>query len=293
MKICAGVILFNPNIERLSINITELKKQVNQIIMFDNNSDNIIEVVEAFSDPQIVIVRSDKNIGIAAALNRVMEISHLNGFAWVLSMDQDAVVGPNLVDTYVNYINQEDIGIICPKIFKRGMDNFSTFKLEENFDQVSKCPTSGTLLRVECWQKIGGYNEWLFIDYVDYDLCIQSIIANYKVLRVNSVYIIQDLGDIQQIYSLKRLAEIFRSERLIKMSYVYNHSPLRNYYFVRNSIYYIRKYYYQISVSAEIKKVLKWELKKLMFEKRRFKQLKAIHEGFCEGLKKEIRGDRQ
>ena len=42
MKIVAGIILYNPDIDRLMDNISAISPQVESIIIIDNNSINII-----------------------------------------------------------------------------------------------------------------------------------------------------------------------------------------------------------------------------------------------------------
>lgn len=46
MKIVAGIILYNPDIDRLMDNISAISPQVESIIIIDNNSINIIEFEE-------------------------------------------------------------------------------------------------------------------------------------------------------------------------------------------------------------------------------------------------------
>lgn len=78
----AGIVLYNPNLERLSQNIVACATQVNEIICIDNGSRNIAEVEELISRlqelkspqaaPFIKIIKNDENLGIAKALNQIL-----------------------------------------------------------------------------------------------------------------------------------------------------------------------------------------------------------------------------
>ena len=72
-NITAGIVLYNSNIDRLRENINAVKDQVDQIIFFDNSSNNIksIEKLIFSQDIKFHILKSTKNEGIAFALNEI------------------------------------------------------------------------------------------------------------------------------------------------------------------------------------------------------------------------------
>ena len=46
----------------------------------------------------------------------------------------------------------------------------------------------------DIFDKIGGFDEKLFIDGVDFDFCIRMRKAGYGILRSNNVYLLQEVG---------------------------------------------------------------------------------------------------
>lgn len=75
ITIIAGIVLFNPEISRLKKNISTITNQVEKIVLFDNGSSNIEEIKEvALGNSKLILIQSKKNIGIAAALNRIFFI---------------------------------------------------------------------------------------------------------------------------------------------------------------------------------------------------------------------------
>lgn len=90
-RIYAGIVSYNPDLLRLKENISSIQQQV-PVIVFDNGSRNIIAIQKLISDfSEVQLIRSKKNIGIAAALNQLMQWGYENKFDWMLSLDQDSV----------------------------------------------------------------------------------------------------------------------------------------------------------------------------------------------------------
>jgi carbamoyl-phosphate synthase large subunit len=65
MKIkCAGIVLYNPNIERLIENYNSISNQVDIVILIDNNSINITDIRSVFSTmDNVMIIENKKNLG--------------------------------------------------------------------------------------------------------------------------------------------------------------------------------------------------------------------------------------
>ena len=120
----------------------------------------------------------------------------------------------------------------------------------------------------------------MFIDYVDYDICIKLKIAGYFIYRINSAFIIQELGKAQVIKFIEKIGKLLNVKKIINFSHTYNHSPLRNYYFVRNALFYQSKYKNYIDLNKDRMFVLKWELKKLLLEPKKLAILESIFHGY-------------
>ena len=68
--VIAGIVLYNPNINRLIENVKAIENQVKMVLLVDNGSNNIDLVYSAFRrDNSIMIICNGKNLGIARALN--------------------------------------------------------------------------------------------------------------------------------------------------------------------------------------------------------------------------------
>lgn len=271
----ALIISFNPNHAALERNTQRLRQQGFNLIVVDNASKNPPN--NFLSEQETILL--DNNLGMAAALNIGMEEAKNRGAGWVLSLDQDTEVPENILDEFIKNVDLPDAGALCPRIIRKN-ENERNVTIKDEYHAIDRCPTAGFFLRVDVWEKAGKYDDWMFIDYVDYDICMKIHLLGKKIYRINSTYIVQELGKLQVNSIVYRLGISLKSKKLQNFAHVYNHSPLRNYYFVRNSLYYIRKYEKYINVKAEMNHVVKWEVKKLFLEKNRLANLKAIRNGY-------------
>lgn len=248
MKISAGIVLYNPESSLLKKNIDSLYDQVDKVLLYDNGSKNYKEIKKQFSSYEnIVFQRSEKNKGIAYALNQILNWADLEGYTWVLTMDQDSVCDRKLISKYSNYLNEKDVALLCPFVLNNGkytLDEYKSMKLPkvtEITDPV-KCITSACLTNVKIARQLGGFNNKLFIDCVDFDLNCKVLEAGYKILRVNDTYMIQKMGKGKTISLFKSLYKLTNIDLFRRAKAVAVYPNIRLYYYTRNTRY-LRKTY--------------------------------------------------
>ena len=282
-KIAAGIVLFNPNIKKLSAVIDSLKEQLINICLVDNASDNISEVEQLYEDKKsekidISLIKNSKNKGIATALNQIMNNALHNGFDWVLCFDQDSLPPKKLLSELSKYIGLNNVGIVSPRIMDihtgRYLYNDGEDKSKESLDYqlIDKCITSGSLVSVKAWSTVGRYDEYLFIDYVDFDFCIRMRKMGYKIVQANKIVMKHELGNMK----VKRL--------LFKKVAVMNHKAMRKYYMTRNRIYCEYKYYNRFGL-RNLFGIIKTIILVIFYEEDKYKKIKAIMKGLSDGMK--------
>jgi rhamnosyltransferase len=122
MKISAVTILYNPN-KRAIESINSYIHQVEHIYLIDNSTQKIDSSLYQFiidNHNKINIFSLGKNYGIAYALNKGTQLAIRDNNEWILTMDQDTIVCPYLIEQYVLFIhkhNELNIGILSPQIF--------------------------------------------------------------------------------------------------------------------------------------------------------------------------------
>jgi len=280
----AIIVTYNPNIEQLLDTTENLVKQGFEVLIIDNDSKNRKEIIERLLNCKFVLL--DQNKAIACALNKGMEESEKYGASWVLSLDQDTRVCSNLLQKYQKWLQLDNIGALCPRVIRKGE---SMRGQDKGIEMVDICPTAGFFITIDTWKKCGKYDDWMFIDYVDYDLCMKIKIIGKKIYRVNEAFIIQELGKVSMSTFFYNVGNTFGIEKIKNFSRVYNHSPLRNYYFVRNALYYQYKYHDYLDMKYEVNHLLKWEVKKIFLEKNKIANIKAIIKGIYD-YRTRIRG---
>ena len=125
-SIIAGVVTYNPRITLLQKNLSALRELVDRVIVVDNGSVNLTDIKKIIGGiGSISLIENQRNLGIARALNEIMETAIEYEYSWVLTMDQDSVVPTNLVSEYVKYLDSS-VGILCPIIFDRNKNQLPT-----------------------------------------------------------------------------------------------------------------------------------------------------------------------
>ncbi len=277
MRICAGVVLYEPEKERLKENISAIKNDVEHIYLVDNGSKNINEIKEIFErEEKISFILNDQNSGIAKALNQLCNIALTEGFDYIVTLDQDSVAGENMVEEMQHYIS-DDIAIIAPRV----IDDFENRKTEDAplIEEIDRPVTSGCLTNLKIWKEIGGFDEKMFIDCVDFDYCTRVLKAGKRIIRVNRAILHHRLGSAKEVKFFVLFGKLLGIEKLKKPFYTYNHSPLRTYYYARNIKYYIYKHKDFLDLKQERRTYIRWFILKVFFEEKKLKKLFAIIKG--------------
>ncbi len=275
VRIITGIVLFNPEMNRLKENVDAIYKKTQQIVFIDNGSDNIKQTEELLSSYEgIKIIRNDTNLGIARALNQICEYAMDNGADYVLTLDQDSVCPDSIIDEYKKYISDKS-GIICPVIKDRN-HNLNQVSGVEDVTEIEKCITSASLLNLQAWESVNGFDESMFIDGVDFDICMRIRKKGYSIFRVNSVVLIHEIGRI----TVRRF--------LLWKVMVKNHSAFRKYYIARNTVYLARKQGSAKKIAKSFFQVAKQWLCVLFYESEKKNKLVKIQKGFFDGLKTKL-----
>lgn len=278
MHICAGIITYNPTLTDVSTCLEALCNQVERVIIVDNASKNVKGLQEVVSKyANVTLVKNSQNIGFAKALTQVFEWAKSQGFNWVLTLNDDSVVPSNMISEYKkilenqgSLVNQKNakIAIVCSLLKNRLDGTILHSKCHED-----ECITSGSLTSVEAWAKIGGFDEWLEIDGVDFDFSRRLVRAGWKIVECQNVIMEHQIGKARSI------------NLIIKHPIVWNHNANRKYYIARNMQvvdYKMGTYSYAKSLRAVVRDMIFVAL----WEKNKFAKIRAMIRGFKDGQQK-------
>ena len=174
------------------------------IVIVDNGSwDNTCDVVRQVS-PKIKIIQNTKNIGFGAAMN--IGLSHVTtpyGYA----INPDAITQPGTMGVLVNkMITSPEAGIICPLIQdEHGAIDIPVMGPKEIFHHPMKDVPVGDfctwfvtgaalLYRMSAWDRVGGYDENIFLYSEDVDLALRMSKAGYSMVVTPQVSVIHSGG---------------------------------------------------------------------------------------------------
>lgn len=222
MKLAGLVVLYNPkekDIEHLYTYLSFLDK----LYIVDNSEKNALH--NKFLDSNKIYYYSKKeNMGIAKALNIGCYQAIKDKFEWIMTMDQDTIFNMETIEEMKKYIDTHDMSttyIVSPWLNTKLLDK----KPEEEISHPSDVMTSGSIMNLSLFLKIGGFKEWLFIDGVDIAYCYDANRLGYHIDRLNYVSIDHSLGNIK-CHSL-----------FGKVILCTNHNYIRKYYMQRNYNY--------------------------------------------------------
>lgn len=274
--ICAGIITFNPDIGRLIENVKSVKQNgIDSILIVDNGSKNISAVKETVKNEHLALIENSDNYGVSKALNQIFSYCADHSIEWVLSLDQDSVCPNNLGEEYIRYIDNNPEAekiILCP-IIKDRNSSLNASQTGASYVDVKRCITSGSLTSVYCWKTLNGFDDYLFIDSVDWDFCDRAISHGFRIVQITKVQLIHEIGNTVD------------HRFLIWKFPVLNHNSFRKYYRSRNLIYLAKK---NGSIKCYIKNylsVIKIIIIILLYEKEKREKLHAVFKGYKDALK--------
>lgn len=271
MKIIAGIVLFNPDINKLIDNINAVENQVDEVFLFDNGSKNLDQIEKVLTNFNCQIIKSKENMGIAYALNRLGEKAFKQKANWLLTLDQDTVVNKDLIKIYKRYINLPKIGqLSC--IFKDRHLRIN-WNLPQKVNKVSFYITSASMVNLKAWKKVGGFDESLFIDAVDNDFCAALIHNGYVNYQINFVGFVHEVG------------HATKHHFIYKDVYTLNHSAFRRFYIARNNMIIARRYSTETnSIGQELIYQFREIIMILLFENNKARKIKNYLNGIIQGL---------
>jgi rhamnosyltransferase len=251
LTITAVIVVYNPDLHALSIELESLVDQVDSIILVDNGSAEDVAVWnESLASKAGKVIRLDDNYGMACAQNRGIELAKQMNSAYVLLMDQDTIPKANavafLLATYerlcLEHVKVGAVGCRYQENDQAALSGFFRYSARPGNRNVRcrdgeseiECElliASGSLIRIDVLDDVGLMEEGLFIDRVDTEWCLRAQHKGYRLFGACHAVMQHDLG----LYR-KRIWFLRWRETSV-------HKPFRYYYMLRNSILLLSRSY--------------------------------------------------
>lgn len=229
--VMAVVVSFNGR-ESTKLTVQALLPQVRHVFVVDNGSDaESLAILDSLERECAVSVRRlGTNSGIGHALNLGIARAKEIECAWLLTMDQDSVADAGMVGAYLSEIVRNPAAVsLSPRMPEAAAADKAASV------EIRSAITSGNLVNVGVFDKIGAYDEGFFIDCIDFDFSLRLRSAGYKLLRIENAGMRHQLGEVTDLpgYVTKFYAQ---------------HSALRRYYMTRNYLYLAERHLFRFPV---------------------------------------------
>ena len=275
INIAACFIIYNPPTNSLQ-NIFKVSHVINKVFVADNSAACTFSKNDfgEFKD-KIVYVFDGVNNGIAARLNEICNAAIADGFEWLLTMDQDSYFEQTHLENYINtislYNGKENVAMF-------GVNYESQQNKKKGTEEVEELITSGSIVNLMLFKNISGFNKDYFIDQVDTEYCLRSILKGYEIIKVNDVFMHHQLGETSNHIS-------FKTGKPAKRSL---HSPERIYYMTRNFLYLKNSYQnnFPVLIIRHQRALLNEYKNNILYNQNRLLAIKNILKGAIHYLKK-------
>lgn len=225
------IVLFEPKTDNWKLSVDTILKCGYFPIIIDNS-----EISPAIGDTTgFMYVRHNENRGIAWAQNKGIKKALEMKVDIIGFFDQDSMISVELLSKLMLALERDNVSLVAPvsydensgeeypshRISKSGKLQEIFCQSQSNLVPVDIAISSGTFARREVFDKVGFFNEGLFIDFVDIEWCLKC--------KKNGVqlYIIPEAKMYHSIGEIKKQIGPFVVEV---------HSPYRTYYKIRNAL---------------------------------------------------------
>jgi len=180
-----------------------------RVLIVDNgSSDGTAEAIRR-EFPRIEVLRSEMNLGFSGGFNAGLRHALEDGAEYLLVLNNDTVVAPNLLDELMAHSAASDVGMLAPKIYysndpgriwsvggRRSWWNYEMIDTGNGqhdrgqWEQVLErdyLVGCAILLKRELLEQVGLFDERFSpIYYEDVDLCLRARSAGFRLLLVPS-----------------------------------------------------------------------------------------------------------
>lgn len=225
--VCSVIVSYN-DASRIENNIRLLQADGATVVVVDNgsNPETVAQLLELRQKYGITLIQNKDNWGIAAALQQGLDFAYAHHYKLLLTLDQDSSLCQGSLEEMIRVLNEDQsIASVGPVYDLK--DVAATEKPPQYVDYLI---TSGSLTKVNQAVCIGGFDEELFIDGVDFDFSLNLRQNGYKLAIAPGAHLKHTIGE---IYKVKT--------PLCNIS-ISIHSPLRYYYMIRNHIVLRKRY---------------------------------------------------
>lgn len=225
--------------ENIPQNIRTIAQQVDITIICDNSlTANYMLFAPLITEDNIRYVCFEENLGLSQAFNRVLRDPQYNwqNNDYIFFFDQDSSINDHHVDALITAYERAsqncDIGCLGPVYFNTSSGSMELPKAKRMISVqtyiVSSIITSSMLCRYGDLKTIGFWNEDVFLDMADWDLCWRMQMSGKACCLTEAAVLRHSVGVGEKKVGPLRLRV---------------GAPVREYYQIRDCLYLLKKSY--------------------------------------------------
>jgi GT2 family glycosyltransferase len=229
-RVAAAVVLYRPDPPILDRQLQALTKSGCRLILFANGPLTAEVESRLARLPNAAILRSPENIGLGAGLNAVVAQAGREGFSHLFLLDQDSEPAAGLPQALLQRFRAEaskpgrPLALLAPRLVPPD-GSYRALRYhwrDKGRSEALFAPTSGSLLSLDAFHAVGPFREDYFVGGIDVEWGLRADRLGYRTV------IAQDLS---MPHRWGTPSEQARNEPQIL-----RHSPLRNYFYIRNAM---------------------------------------------------------
>lgn len=274
--------------------LERIRAQSERVVVVDNASrePRSVQELREVASSGVDLLRNDRNLGIARALNQGVEWAAARGCATAWLLDHDttpepdclerlrtaAVELPGLRAPALRYDTLPDVRCRWQQTLPGDRFRFRYVYADAMGDPqpVDHAITSGSLLDLAAFDAVGPFDEGLFIDLVDTEYCLRLRSRGFGVHAVPTAWITHGFGHVER-----------RRWLGLKAVHPTHHTLERHYYMARNRVLVLRRHGRRFPSWAifELVAAAKLVVKALIHEPERRRRLGMVLHGTWDGLR--------
>lgn len=238
------VTLYNPDVSVVS-NIQTIIPQVDKLYLSDNSPRENREMFSGFDKVEYYF--NNGNLALSGAFNRILNSSTIkwSDEDYIIFFDQDSSIEKGHINRLIERFDRLSnrgikVGCLGPIFFNRSTNQLAIPRIKKQISEydyiVKSLITSSMVSKYGILKNVGFWNEDVFLDMADWDLCWRIRNKGYECIETKIVVLNHAVGT-----GVKKVGKITLGKT----------SKVREYYQTRNYLYLLNKNYVPIKYKLE------------------------------------------
>lgn len=241
----ALVTLYNPS-EKEFNNCRILSQQVDTVILCDNSQESHETVFQ--NEKNIIYITKNENLGLGAAFNVALKN---DTYGWkdddlIIFFDQDSQIGEGCIQALQDEYRKietliPNLGCLGPVFYNTSNGRTERPRQKKNITdetyEVSNTITSSLMMRYGNLKRIDFWNEKVFLDLADWDLCWRMQKAGMVCCMTEKVVLHHSVGN---------------GEKKVGPIKLRVGQPFREYYQTRDALYLLQENYVPLKMRLRL-----------------------------------------